>query len=166
MYQTLVRPICIPTMSNTNYFGKKVNVAGWGITVEKDFIDGQTEMAYDLDKEMAYVLQYADNLKHVECNELAEGASKRWGEQTTNEDPPLNHLCAFHPDVDACSGDSGGPLFTASGKINSNGKTKYAQYGVVSRGAGCGKGLVPGVYMDVRRYVDWIKSHAKFIQEV
>ena len=97
---------------------------------------------------------------------MAEGAEKYWGKQTTNEDPPLNHLCAFHPSVDACSGDSGGPLFTASGKINGNGKTKYAQYGVVSRGAGCGKGFVPGVYMDVRRYVDWIKSHAKFIQEV
>jgi secreted trypsin-like serine protease len=53
---------------------------------------------------------------------------------------------------DACTGDSGGPLFTW---IN---KKKYL-IGIVSWGYGCGLDLYPGVYTKVNNYRRWIKQN-------
>jgi len=47
--------------------------------------------------------------------------------------------------IDACEGDSGGPLIHDDTLI-----------GVVSFGAGCGVPFYPGVYTDVWYYKDWI----------
>ncbi|XP_012219426.1 trypsin epsilon-like [Linepithema humile] len=55
------------------------------------------------------------------------------------------HICYGNPGKDACQGDSGGPL-TSNKTI----------YGVVSFGDGCGK--VPGVYVRVSYYLEWIKN--------
>ncbi|CAG9864420.1 unnamed protein product [Phyllotreta striolata] len=54
--------------------------------------------------------------------------------------------------ADACQGDSGGPLQI---------KHKYGVYkivGVVSYGAHCGSGSIPGAYTRVSAYLDWIES--------
>uniref|UniRef100_A0A1A9WG48 trypsin n=1 Tax=Glossina brevipalpis TaxID=37001 RepID=A0A1A9WG48_9MUSC len=58
-----------------------------------------------------------------------------------------NMICAAAPKKDACTGDSGGPLFFEG-----------IQYGIVSFGVGCGREMYPGVYTDVRRKNTWIKK--------
>lgn len=60
-----------------------------------------------------------------------------------------SHLCAglIHGGVDACDGDSGGPM------IDSN-KTNIVQYGIVSFGFGCARPNSPGMYTRVSYYMD------------
>lgn len=56
-------------------------------------------------------------------------------------------MCAARRNHDSCSGDSGGPL-TKGDRL----------YGVVSFGIGCADHNFPGVYVDVRQYIDWIND--------
>ncbi|KAI4485463.1 hypothetical protein M0804_006968 [Polistes exclamans] len=64
-------------------------------------------------------------------------------------------LCAGgETDKDSCSGDSGGPLqwYAFFGM-----ETRYVQYGIVSFGMrNCGTTGFPGVYTNVKYYMDWI----------
>ena len=64
-------------------------------------------------------------------------------------------LCAGYPDgkIDACTGDSGGPLIREVGGA-------YELTGVISWGSGCAKAHRPGVYSDVYYYSDWISGVA------
>ncbi|BFF97792.1 trypsin beta-like [Drosophila madeirensis] len=56
-------------------------------------------------------------------------------------------ICAARRGKDSCSGDSGGPLV--------HGNTLY---GIVSFGIGCANRKYPGVYVNVKRYVPWIRK--------
>lgn len=53
---------------------------------------------------------------------------------------------------DACTGDSGGPLFVRYGQAR-------LQAGIVSRGKGCGDLDSPGVYTSVGLFEDWIRGY-------
>lgn len=55
------------------------------------------------------------------------------------------HLCYGTPGKDACFGDSGGAL-----------ASKRTIYGIVSFGESCGQ--VPGVYVKISYYLEWIKA--------
>lgn len=71
------------------------------------------------------------------------------------EELPQAALCAGEAGKDACTGDSGGPLY----------KRKVAgvtvQVGVVSFGDSCGKAKIPGVYTPVVEYLAWIEAIRK-----
>ncbi|KAH8378576.1 hypothetical protein KR009_000061 [Drosophila setifemur] len=55
-------------------------------------------------------------------------------------------ICAMRKNRDTCSGDSGGPLVH-----------KGTLYGITSFGIGCANPNYPGVYVNVKRYVRWIR---------
>lgn len=56
-------------------------------------------------------------------------------------------ICANGPGADSCQGDSGGPLVLDD-----------LQIGVVSWGEECGDRSKPGVYMNVSKYLPWIRK--------
>lgn len=64
---------------------------------------------------------------------------------------PLN-LCAYKAYSDTCRGDSGGPLVRRRGR-------SVEQVGIVSWGKGCAEPNMPGVYVRISRYIDWIERH-------
>lgn len=68
---------------------------------------------------------------------------------------PQHHLCAGflgEGGVDTCQGDSGGPMMVP------NARGRLLIVGLTSWGIGCARPDFPGVYSEVARYLDWIKS--------
>jgi len=69
-----------------------------------------------------------------------------------------NHLCAGGDTQmsDACTGDSGGPLFQAA--LYGNGITRFVQYGIVSFGVKeCNKPVAsPSIYANLIQLTPWI----------
>ncbi|XP_077540698.1 neurotrypsin-like isoform X2 [Haemaphysalis longicornis] len=65
-------------------------------------------------------------------------------------------FCAghVHGGMDACHGDSGGPLICRSVS------GQYAVFGIISWGEECGLPNRPGVYVRVQNYLDWIARAA------
>ena len=57
---------------------------------------------------------------------------------------------------DNCNGDSGGPLWMWIGKEN----PKATIVGVVSRGEGCARRDLPGIYTRVEKFLPWIHKHS------
>lgn len=55
---------------------------------------------------------------------------------------------------DTCKGDGGSPLVC---KIQGH-AGRYAQVGIVAWGIGCGENDIPGVYVNVALYTDWIEN--------
>lgn len=64
---------------------------------------------------------------------------------------PAAAICAGEEGKDACSGDSGGPLYRR--KLAGS---EAVQLGIVSFGDSCGKAKVPGVYTPVAEHLTWI----------
>ena len=65
-------------------------------------------------------------------------------------DLPDEMMCAKEANVDACEGDSGGPLIKTG-----NGPRSDVQIGIISWGSGCANSF-PGVYTRVAEIKDWI----------
>ena len=65
-------------------------------------------------------------------------------------------ICAIGPGIDACRGDSGGPLNAAVYHLSS-GRAVAVQVGIVSWGIGCAIPGNPGVYTRVSRHLGWIR---------
>jgi secreted trypsin-like serine protease len=114
----------------------QVTIAGWGATAE----DGESSDA---------LLEV--NVSVVDPKECARRYAPR--------DLPVtaNMLCAGTETggKDACSHDSGGPLFASIG-------SRVTQVGIVSWGdeGGCGRAGVPGVYTRVAVFGEWLKQHS------
>ncbi|XP_019738935.1 hyaluronan-binding protein 2-like isoform X2 [Hippocampus comes] len=122
-----VRTVCLPKQDFP--VGKECVVSGWGN-------NGNSSRSNDLLD--AYVLLISERT----CNQpQAYEGLLRDGE-----------LCAgnMKGGADSCYGDSGGPLV-----CQHNGVHYLA--GVLSWGDGCGLPNKPGVYVDVYKFVNWIR---------
>lgn len=133
-FNTNVMPVCLPEHDFAPPPGTNCIVAGWGETANT----GDNSIL-----QKAIIPIVPTDL----CQELyvEEGVNVR----------PDQHICAGYKkgQVDACQGDSGGPLVCMSSQGN------YPElFGIVSFGVGCALPGNPGVYTNVARFRNWIKS--------
>ncbi|KAJ0182962.1 hypothetical protein K1T71_000938 [Dendrolimus kikuchii] len=134
-FNSHVRPICLP--DGKEAAGKWCAVSGWGY---------QTEST----ESFAPVLRAAAvpvlDLTTCRKNHVLGGRQQEILDSM---------ICAgiLSGGVDACHGDSGGPLACQI-------SNKWQLQGVVSWGAGCARRARPGVYTRVAYYLDWIRSTA------
>lgn len=109
---------------------------------ERGFVVGWGENAFSRYSRLNRFLLWKD-LNFVP-NEICRGADK-YGALVDS-----TMLCAGDGRIDACQGDSGGPLLVA------NEMEEFIVVGLVSWGAGCGEAKLPGVYVRLSRFTDWI----------
>ncbi|XP_032525716.2 trypsin-like [Danaus plexippus] len=133
-FNSHVRPICLPDKVEAN--GRWCAVSGWG------YQDESTENFSPVLRAAAVPV-----LDLATCRrDKVLGSCK----QTILD----SMICAgaLSGGVDACKGDSGGPLACLG--------HRWQLTGVVSWGAGCGRRARPGVYTRVASYVDWLRHTA------
>ncbi|XP_023332085.1 trypsin [Eurytemora carolleeae] len=113
--------------------GKSCVVSGWG------HLKAKGSGIPDKLREVSVLVLHDES-----CKTMLEGFP--WDPTTSTM------ICAGGEEEDACQGDSGGPLVCQ----DDSGVECLA--GVVSWGVGCATPGVPGVYTNVRKYVDWIEK--------
>ncbi|XP_047993032.1 uncharacterized protein LOC125231610 isoform X2 [Leguminivora glycinivorella] len=131
-----ISPACLPD-KYTDYAGQRCWTTGWG----KDAFGDNGK--------------YQNILKEVDVPILPHGVCQNQLRQTRlgyNYELNPGFLCAGGEEgKDACKGDGGGPLVCEHGGT-------WQLVGVVSWGIGCGQPGVPGVYVKVAHYLDWISQ--------
>ncbi|XP_050557909.1 trypsin-like [Spodoptera frugiperda] len=134
-FNSHVRPICLPDDGITA--GKWCTVSGWGFQAENT-------------ENFAPILRAAA-VPVLDLNTCRKSQVLGGRQQTILD----SMICAgiLSGGVDACRGDSGGPLAC----MTSN---RWQLHGVVSWGSGCARRARPGVYTRVASYLDWIKRTA------
>ncbi|XP_065083642.1 phenoloxidase-activating factor 2-like [Ochlerotatus camptorhynchus] len=131
-----INPICLPTAED-NFDGNRCMVSGWG---KENFNPAG---------------KYSEVLKKMELPVVSREQCKRIFKSTRLGPFFRLHssfMCAGgEPGVDACKGDGGSPLACKSGD-------HFVQAGIVAWGLGCGEDGIPGAYVKVSNFVDWIQT--------
>ncbi|KAL1517378.1 hypothetical protein ABEB36_001148 [Hypothenemus hampei] len=131
-----ISPACLPHPQD-DYTGARCWTTGWGKDAFGDFG------------------KYQNILKEVDVPIVGFGQCQRQMQNTR-----LGYDFKLHPGFicaggeegkDACKGDGGGPMVCERGGT-------WQLVGVVSWGIGCGQAGVPGVYIRVAHYLDWIRQ--------
>ncbi|UYV65446.1 CLIPA10 [Cordylochernes scorpioides] len=131
-----VAPACLPP-PGTHFDGQRCHVTGWG----KDGFGQQGVYQSVLKKVDVPVVPRAECERRLQHTRLG-----------TRYQLPQGFLCAGgEPGKDACTGDGGSPLVCERGGV-------YHVAGLVSWGIGCGQPGVPGIYVDVAYYRQWIEA--------
>ncbi|CAG5025665.1 unnamed protein product [Parnassius apollo] len=129
-----ISPACLPD-KYTEYAGQRCWTTGWGKDAFGDYG------------------KYQNILKEVDVPILAHAQCQQQLKQTRlgyNYELNPGFICAGGEEgKDACKGDGGGPLVCERSGT-------WQLVGVVSWGIGCGQAGVPGVYVKVAHYLDWI----------
>ncbi|KAM8938828.1 plasma kallikrein-like [Pelodytes ibericus] len=133
VYSDYLQAICLPPQQNTLVIPNKCWVTGWGYTEEKG--------------DVKEVLQKAE----VPPISTEECQSKYSRQKISNK-----VVCAGYKEgkIDACKGDSGGPLACQVDKT-------WYLLGITSWGEGCARAGKPGVYTKVIEFTDWINEQMK-----
>uniref|UniRef100_A0ABM5FV81 Enteropeptidase n=1 Tax=Pogona vitticeps TaxID=103695 RepID=A0ABM5FV81_9SAUR len=128
-YTDYIQPICLPEENKSFLPGTNCSIAGWGRTTNQG--------------SPASILQEAEVplITYEKCQQLMP-------EYNITE----NMICAGYDEggIDSCQGDSGGPLMCQD-------KERWILAGVTSFGYQCALPHRPGVYVNVSKFVDWIK---------
>ena len=117
-----------------------LTIIGWGIT-EKDARSYRGPL-----KEAQ--LTYLSNERCSQSSGIIDGQSVTYEGLITD-----SMMCARDSISDACSGDSGSPLF-----IKGENQNEDIQVGIASWGFGCGLEDFPGVFARVSDQFEWIKE--------
>ncbi|XP_068111462.1 urokinase-type plasminogen activator [Hyperolius riggenbachi] len=135
-----VQTVCLPSADLKLQGGVQCEIAGFG----KEYYDN---------------IKYSETLKSSMVQIIPQDVCQSadyYGKLINN-----NMFCAGDPNwkVDACKGDSGGPLI-----CRHNGQMML--YGVISWGDGCAKKNKPGVYTRVTNYLSWIEKNMADVDNV
>ncbi|GFS18555.1 suppressor of tumorigenicity 14 protein homolog [Elysia marginata] len=137
-----VRPLCLPHKVKVRSPKTPCYVAGWGVR----------------DKKKIFVSELSPILQHAKL--------RLWTQSNCEAVYPnrikSSMICAGyqHGEVDACKGDSGGPLMCLSRP------DQWELVGVVSWGEGCGQLGKPGVYTRVDSFLYWIQESTRLYESV
>ncbi|XP_063587829.1 phenoloxidase-activating factor 2-like [Penaeus indicus] len=132
-----ISPVCLPDAHST-FVGQRCQSTGWG----KDAFGGDGKFQSILKEVELPVLSHLQCQTALKHTRLGATFSLHQG-----------NLCAGgEAGRDTCKGDGGGPLVCRG----DDGAFRLA--GLVSWGVGCGQVAVPGVYVNVAHYLDWIES--------
>jgi secreted trypsin-like serine protease len=133
-----VEPVHLNDDENVPGMAYPMAVIGWGAV---DYSTKASPVFPD-------VLQWGTvrSVPNTICEETTIGGRSLYQDEIFPE-----MMCALNPGVDACVGDSGGPLIVAG-----NSPEGDRQVGLVSWGRGCA--VYPGVYSRISSGYDWIRS--------
>ncbi|XP_020714979.1 uncharacterized protein LOC101463243 isoform X5 [Ceratitis capitata] len=135
-FNDYIQPVCLPNKGAALAENRMCTISGWGSI--KSGVSTPSNILRAA--ELPILSDEVCRQKHVYGGSMTEGM-----------------FCAGYMDesVDACDGDSGGPLICH----DDDGETLY---GIISWGQHCGYANKPGVYVRVEKYVDWILEKIKF----
>lgn len=144
-YTDFLRHICLPEpdLDNGVAPGAKFSVSGWGRT---DYFREQLGNNALSPIKLKVILPYVNP---EQCKRVFRAQQLEIGP---------GQLCAGGERAkDTCGGDSGSPLMFYDIKAGA-----WVLTGIVSLGVrDCGTEGIPGVYTNVREYLDWIKQNAQ-----
>ena len=131
-----IRPVCLPTADFSIESGLECVISGWGSTEKRS--TASIRLKYS-------TIQMFDQNT---CEQRVRHPVVYWRQMMT----PTG-ICGGGNGTDTCKGDSGGPLVC---RIQESVRhaPRYILAGVTSWGFGCGK--TPGVYTEVKQYIQWI----------
>ncbi|XP_068240018.1 ovochymase-2-like [Palaemon carinicauda] len=127
-FNTETSPICLPPPGWVPTTGQDVTVVGWGRMWENGL------SAWFLQEVIVNVVE-TTKCQEVFGNDWASGM-----------------ICAGAPGKDACQGDSGGPL------LLQDEEGRWVLVGLVSFGLGCARDEIPGVYLSIAPFVDFVSA--------
>lgn len=129
--------LCLPPQ-NYNFDETRCTATGWGKNL------------FGKEGQYSVVLKKVDLpvVTHAECEN-----SLRSTRLTQRFNLHSSFICAGGElGKDTCKGDGGSPLFCPIPSMNE----RYYQAGIVSWGVGCGERQIPGIYVNVALFRDWI----------
>ncbi|XP_040491415.1 testisin-like isoform X2 [Ursus maritimus] len=153
-YNKYIQPICVLTSSSEFQNRTDCWVTGWG-----DIQEDQGTVSFDCSPKSSLLpfssaLRSPYVLQEVPVSIVDSSRCDYALQQPSFLSNDLNDMiCAGSEDGsrDACKGDSGGPLACEK-------KGLWIQVGIVSWGSGCGRPNRPGVYTNVSRHFNWIRT--------
>ncbi|GAB1602013.1 serine protease hepsin-like [Argonauta hians] len=131
-YNCRSQPVCLPDDRTPLKVGRMCKIAGWGMTFGKGSSTALNELSLPV-------------MDGSLC-----GSPEFYGSRYFHN----KMVCLGYPQggVDACNGDSGGPMVCQKDGT-------WVLSGVTSWGIGCAQAKRPGVYTRVRPFMPWIKQH-------
>lgn len=165
-----IRPVCLPfegSIRTESFIGKNPFTAGWGATSEVSYSSLSIQYKLQIKHIARFLIQggkASTVLQQIQVPVLDNSVCKKEYTKVKKLATPNQFdaavICAGHlaGGIDACKGDSGGPLMLP---IRSEKTFAFYQIGIVSYGIGCARKNIPTAYTNVPHFIDWIQYMLK-----